>query len=83
MVNLFMIGVLHPLLWTLIGQLGRVTNKGNEAKSKMKISYAHADIQTQVVVICGPMCFQLDHEGDKDNNYVFVVLLILTIQLSI
>ena len=33
----------------------------------------------KVVVICGPMCYQLDHEGDKDNNDVFVVLLICTL----
>jgi len=45
----------------------------------MKISYAQAKIQTQVVVICGPTCYQLDHKGDKDNNYVFVVLLIHTL----
>jgi len=55
-----------------------MTSKGNEAKSKMKISYAHAEIWTQVVMICDPMSYQLDHEGDKDNNYVFVVLLIHT-----
>ena len=57
----------------------RVTSKGNEAKSKMKISYAHAEIQTQVVVICGLTCYQLDHRGNKDNNYIFVVLLIHTL----
>ena len=60
----------------MVGQMGRVTSKGNEVKSKIKISYAHAKILIQVVVICGPTCYQLDHEGDKDNNYVFVVLLI-------
>jgi len=59
--------------------MGRVTSKGNEVKSKMKISYAHAEIQTRVVVICGPMTYQLDHKGHKDNNYVFVVLLIHTL----
>jgi len=24
--------------------------------------------EIQVVVICGSMCYQLDHEGNKDNN---------------
>ena len=39
--------------------MGQATSKGNEAKSKMKISYAHAEIQMQVVVIwCSdpPIC---------------------------
>jgi len=60
----------------MVGQMGRVTSKRNEAKSKMKISYAHSETRTQVVVICGPMPYQLQHWGNKDNNYVFVVLLI-------
>jgi len=51
----------------MVGQMGQVTITGNEAKSK---------IWTQVVVICGPTHYQLDHKGDKDNNYVIVVLLI-------
>ena len=55
----------------MVGQMGRVTSKGKEAKLKMKISYADAKIRTQVVVICGPAPYQLDHKGDKDNNYVF------------
>jgi len=62
---------------------GRATFKNNEATSKMKLpsgfSYAHAKIRTQVVVICGPTHYQLDHRGNKDNNYVFVVLLIHTL----
>ena len=32
-------------------------------KDETPIRYAHAEIQTQVVVICGPTCYQLDH-GD-------------------
>jgi len=48
----------------------------------MKISYAHAEIRTQVVVICGPTPYKIDHEGDKDNNYVLVVLLIHTQSLT-
>ena len=44
----------------------QVTTKGNEAKPKMKISYAHTEIRTQVVVICGPMPYQLDHGGNKE-----------------
>ena len=40
-----------------------MTYKVIEAKSKMKISYAHAKIQTRVVVICGPTRYQLDHGG--------------------
>jgi len=64
----------------MVGQIGRVTSKGNEAKSKMKISYAHAEIQTQVVMIWDLTSYQLDYyEGDKDNNYVFVILLIHTL----
>ena len=39
----------------------------------------NAEIRTQVVVIRGPMPYQLDHKGKKDNNYVFVVLLIHTL----
>ena len=32
--------------------------------------YGHAEIQTRVVVICGPTCYQLDHRGalsDQDE----------------
>ena len=39
----------------------------------------NAEIRTQVVVIRGPMPYQLDHKGEKDKNYVFVVLLIHTL----
>jgi len=45
----------------------------------MKISYAHAKIRTQVVVISGPIPYQLDNGSNKNNNYVFVVLLIHTV----
>ena len=45
--------------------MGQATFKGNESKVKDEtpLRYAHAKIQTQVVVICGPMCYQLDHGG--------------------
>ena len=46
----------------------RETFKGNEAKSKMKhFRYAHAEIRTQVVVICGKTRYQLDHGGALSN----------------
>ena len=51
-----------------VGQMGQVTYKGNDAKSKTKISYAYTEIQTQVVVICNPTYYQLDHRGNQDNN---------------
>jgi len=54
----------------MVGQMGQVTYKGNEAKSKMKISYAHTEILTQMVVICSPMHYPLDQRG---NIYMFVV----------
>ena len=38
-----------------------------------------AEIRTQLVPICGPMPYQLDQGDSKDNNYVFVVLLIHTL----
>ena len=63
----------------MVGQMEWVISKGNEAKSKMKISYARVMIRTRVVVICSPMLYQLDHKGDEDNNYMFVVLLIHTL----
>ena len=63
----------------MVGQMEWVVSKGNEAKSKMKISYARVMIRTRVVVICSPMRYQLDHKGDEDNNDVFVVLLIHTL----
>ena len=39
----------------------------------MKISYAQAEIRTYIggSVTCGPMRYQLDQEGNKDNNDVF------------
>ena len=50
--------------------MGRVTSKGNEAKSKMKqpSDMAHAEIRTHVVVTCGPMLYQLDHGGGQTNG---------------
>ena len=39
----------------------RATSKGNETP----LGYAHAEIRTQVVVICGPTRYQLDHGGDQ------------------
>jgi len=54
----------------MVGQMGRMTYKGNEAKSKMKISYAQTESPTR---------YQLEHKCDKDNNYIFVVLLINTL----
>ena len=30
---------------------------------KQSLAYAHAEIWTQVVVICGPTCYQLDNGG--------------------
>ena len=41
-----------------------VTSKGNEAKDETPVRYAHAEIRTRVVVICGPTRYQLDHGGD-------------------
>ena len=45
--------------------MGRATSKGNEAKSKDEtfFKYGHAEIRTQMVVICGPTRYQLDHGG--------------------
>ena len=45
--------------------MGRTTSKGNEAKVKDEtpFRYAHAEIQTRVVVICDPTRYQLDHGG--------------------
>ena len=31
--------------------------------------YAHAEIQTQVVVVCGPTHYQLDHGGTPCKQY--------------
>jgi len=58
--------------------MGRATSKGNEAKSKMKqltFRYAHAEIRTRVVVICGPTPYRkttevpygnLEYEANKE-----------------
>jgi len=50
----------------------QVTSKGNEVKDETTVRYAHAEIRTQVVVICGPTRYQLDHGGAniwyKENN---------------
>ena len=47
--------------------MGRATPKGNEAKSKMKqpSDMLTPEIRTQVVVICGPTRYQLDHGGGR------------------
>ena len=37
--------------------------KRSEVKDETPFGYAHAEIRTQVLVICGPMRYQLDHGG--------------------
>jgi len=43
--------------------MGRATSEGNEVKDETPFRYAHAEIRTRVVVICGPTRNQLDHGG--------------------
>jgi len=43
--------------------MGQATSKGNEVKDETPFRYAHAEIQTKVVVICGPTRYQLHHTG--------------------
>ena len=42
--------------------MGRATSNGNEdeVKDEIPFRYAHAEIQTPVVVMCGPTRYQLD-----------------------
>ena len=49
--------------------MGRATSKGNEAKLKMKhpSDMPHAEIRTQVVVICGPTRYQLERLTMKSS----------------
>ena len=51
---MMMIGVLRPFLCTH----GRL----NELKDETPFRYAHAEIRTQVVVICDPTCYCLTTE---------------------
>jgi len=63
-----------------LNELGDLQRYWSKVKYETPFSYAHAEIWSQVVVICGPTHYQLDHGiGNKDNNYVFVVLLIHTL----
>ena len=39
-----------------------------EVKNETPFRYTHAEIRTQVLVICGPMRYQLDHGGDQSMN---------------
>jgi len=48
--------------------MGRATSKGNEVKDEIPFRYAHAEIQTRVVVICDPTRYQLDHAGPVGNG---------------
>jgi len=61
-----------------------IQKKWSEVKDETPIRYAHAEIQTQVVVIWDPMRYQLDHGGDpicigencpSDNQYIAVLLM--------
>jgi len=45
----------------LVGYMGWVTSKGNEVKDETSFRYAHDEVLTQVVVICDPTHYQLDH----------------------
>ena len=47
--------------------MGRATSKGNEVKDEIRFRYAHDEIRTQVVVICDPTPYQLDH-GVPNNT---------------
>ena len=54
--------------------MGRLIPQANEAKSKMKhFRYAHAEIRTQMVVMCGTTRYQLDHGGALYNTRSQVV----------
>ena len=47
-----------------VGKMGRATSIANEAvKDETPLRYAHTEIRTQVVVICDPICYQLDNGG--------------------
>ena len=48
--------------------MGRATSKDNEVKDETPFRYANTEIQTQVVVICDPTCYQLDHGGALQTN---------------
>ena len=49
--------------------MGWTTSKGNEAvRDETLFRYAHAEIQTQVLVICGPMHYQLDQGGAETKK---------------
>ena len=50
-------------------------------KDETPFRYAHAEIRTQVVVICGPTRYQLDHggalirrRGEKSSDYWIITL---------
>jgi len=44
--------------------MGRATSKGNETR----FSYTHAEIRTQVGVICDLTCYQLDNGGARTSQ---------------
>ena len=41
----------------------------SEVKDETPFKYAHAEIRTRVVVICGPTCYQLDHGGAPVHDW--------------
>jgi len=41
--------------------MGQATS--SEVKDETPIRYAHSEIRTRMVIICGPTCYQLDHGG--------------------
>jgi len=39
-----------------------------QVKDETPIIYPKAEIRTQVVVICDPMCYQLDHTSTQEKE---------------
>ena len=50
--------------------MGQATSEGNEViKDETPFRYAHAEIWTQVVVICDTTRYQLDHTGALRDHH--------------
>jgi len=61
---MMMIDVLRPLLCTWLAKWAEQPPKVmKRSKDEIPLRYAHAEIRSQVIVICGPTRYQLDHGG--------------------
>ena len=53
----------HACVCVWLNGPSKLQKQWGEVKDETPFRYAYIEIRRRVVVICGPMCYQLDHGG--------------------